>query len=88
MYHFIISEVMDLISLACQEVGLDLSCEVLSPDQYIDQPDPSAVQLHITVEERPDRLETMVSRQLSYQPEQEGRVEVTDVLRDVLKEVG
>ena len=74
---------MDLISLACQEVGLDLSCEVLSPPtaQF-------AVQLHIREEERPDRLERMVPRQLSYQPGQGGEGEVTDVLRDVLREVG
>ena len=84
-YHIIISETMDLISLACQEVGLDLSCEVLGPAD--DLPEPFAVQLHITEEERPDRLETMVPRHLSYQPDQE-QDEVKDVLRDVLKEVG
>ena len=79
----IIAEGMDLLSLACQEVGLDLSSEVLSPPaaQF-------AVELHIREEERPDRLERMVPRQLSYQPDQEGEGEVKDVLREVLREVG
>ena len=86
LYHIIISEAMDLISLACQEVGLDLSCEVLGPAD--DLPEPFAVQLHITEEERQDRLETMVPRHLSYQPDQGGPDQVKDVLRDVLKEVG
>ena len=76
---------MDLISLACQEVGLDLSCDVVSPTD--DLQEPFAVQLHITEEERADRLESMVPRQLSYQPDQ-GQSQGRDVLKEVLKEVG
>ena len=84
---------MDLITQACEEVGLDFSCEVISPpaaqySQYCELPEPFAVQLHITEEDRVDRLERMVPRQLSYQPVQEGEGEVRDVLREVLKEVG
>ena len=84
---------MDLITQACEEVGLDFSCEVISPptaqyNQYCELPEPFAVQLHITEEDRVDRLERMVPRQLSYQPVLEGEGEVKDVLREVLKEVG
>ena len=55
---------MDLITQACEEVGLDFSCEVLSPpaaqySQYCELPEPFAVQLHITEEDRVDRLDKM-----------------------------
>ena len=80
----IISDVMDLISLACEEVGLDLSCE------YELLPEPFAVQLHITEEERPDRLERSIPRQLSYQPDSHHAEQDKhkDVLREILQEVG
>jgi len=76
---------MDLVSLACQEVGLDLSCDILTPDDF-DLPEPFAVQLHITEEERPDRLERMIPRQLSYQPE--GPDNPVDQLQALIQEVG
>ena len=90
---------MDLVSLACEQAGLDLSCEVVtspcleaSQDSH-DLNEPFAVQLHISEEERPDRLERMVARPLSYQPEVAGSSSSSspdeeDKLEKVLQEVG
>ena len=75
---------MDLLSLACDEVGLDSFCDVVSPDY--DLAEPFAVQLHITEEERPDRLERMIARPLSYQPE--GDSPQPDKLQEVLQQIG
>ena len=75
---------MDLLSIACEEVGLDLSCEISSIDTHL--PEPFAVQLHITEEEKPDRLERMVPIQLSYQAE--GSNTELDKLQTVLQGVG
>ena len=86
---------MDLVSLACEQAGLDLSSEfVTSPcleasqDSH-DLNEPFAVQLHISEEERPDRLERMVARPLSYQPEvSSSSPDEGDKLQKVLQEVG
>ena len=86
---------MDLVSLACEQAGLDLSCEVVtspcleaSQDSH-DLNEPFAVQLHISEEERPDRLERMVARPLSYQPEvSSSSPDEGDKLQKVLQEVG
>ena len=90
-----VSDVMDLVSLACEQAGLDLSSEVVtspcletSQDSH-DLNEPFAVQLHISEEERPDRLERMVARPLSYQPEvSSSRPDEEDKLEKVLQEVG
>ena len=90
---------MDLVSLACEQAGLDLSCEVVSSpcletsQDFHDLNEPFAVQLHISEEERPDRLERMVARPLSYQPEvssasSSSSPDEEDKLQKVLQEVG
>ena len=83
---------MDLVSLACEQAGLDLSCLEASQDSH-DLNEPFAVQLHISEEERPDRLERMVARPLSYQPEvasssSSSSPDEQDKLQKVLQEVG
>ena len=79
---------MDLVSLACEQAGLDLSCLETSQDSH-DLNEPFAVQLHISEEERPDRLERMVARPLSYQPEvSSSSPDEGDKLQKVLQEVG
>ena len=96
-----VSDVMDLVSLACEQAGLDLSSEVVSSpcleasQDFHDLNEPFAVQLHISEEERPDRLERMVARPLSYQPEvasfsssSSSSPDEEDKLQKVLQEVG
>ena len=62
---------------------------------FHDLNEPFAVQLHISEEERPDRLERMVARPLSYQPEvasssssSSSSRDEEDKLQKVLQEVG